>query len=95
MYEDMESAPWGPYIDRDSSNPANNQQATHVHSLLNTLGSLSEIASDILHIFYAPRERFTSRKLLDFYRRLTTWHDGIPVQLQLTDYPSAHVLTLQ
>ncbi|KAI4125686.1 MAG: hypothetical protein LQ347_005276 [Umbilicaria vellea] len=35
---------------------------------------LSEIVNDMLFMFYAPTERFTSKKLLDYNIRLQRWH---------------------
>lgn len=56
---------------------------------------LSEIVNDTVFMFYAPRERFTSKKLLDFYTKYTRWHKNLPDQLRLREVSTPHVLLLQ
>lgn len=56
---------------------------------------LSEIVNDNIFMFYAPKERFTSKKLLDFYGRYKRWFSNLPQSLHLRDITTPHVLVLQ
>ena len=64
-------------------------------TLMRALSSLSEIVNDTVFMFYAPRERFTSKKLLDFYARYTRWFNNLPDKLRLREVTTPHVLCLQ
>ncbi|KAI9793529.1 MAG: hypothetical protein M1816_007962 [Peltula sp. TS41687] len=55
----IESKPWKPYIDTDVDLPAELEQPGHTCKVLQQFSFLSEIVSDTLFMFYAPRERFT------------------------------------
>jgi hypothetical protein len=59
------------------------------------LSNLSEVVSDMVHMFYAPRERLNSRKFLDKYHRYQSWYKGLPDVLRLDDAAPPHVFTLQ
>ncbi|KAF2809283.1 uncharacterized protein BDZ99DRAFT_443474 [Mytilinidion resinicola] len=65
---------------------------------LQGFSTLSELVSDSLFMFYAPRERFTSRRLLDTYCKYKNWYKSLPKALQLDPndkaLPIPHVLTL-
>ena len=59
------------------------------------MGSLSEIVNDAIYMFYAPRERFTSKKLLDLYNRYRRWDQAVPAHLRLTQTSTPQVIYLQ
>ena len=62
---------------------------------MRVMSALAEIVSDTIFMFYAPRERFTSKKLLDFYARYTRWFDNLPDKLRLQEVSTPHVLVMQ
>ena len=64
-------------------------------TFMRAMSSLSEIVNDTVFMFYAPRERFTSRKLLDFYARYTRWFNNLPDKLKLREVSTPQVLLLQ
>lgn len=58
------------------------------------LSKLSELASDMVNTFYAPRERFTSRRLATTYAHYQTWYENLPEAFQLENTSLPHVLVL-
>ena len=92
----LEAQPWRPFIDADIlGSPM--EQPSQTHALLIHFSLLSEIVNDTVFMFYAPRERFTSKKLLDFYSRYKRWYAALPLSLglNLNDPPLPQVLLLQ
>lgn len=73
----------------DTEQPIVSQALSH------QLRLLTEIVSDTVFMFYAPRERFTSKKLLDFNSRYNRWYNSLPDILRLRDVSTPHVLILQ
>ncbi|OCK74747.1 hypothetical protein K432DRAFT_338562, partial [Lepidopterella palustris CBS 459.81] len=66
---------------------------------LQQISTLSELVNDAVFMFYAPRERFTSRRLLECHKKYTNWYRALPRPLQLPENPERnpappHVLTL-
>ncbi|KAI9715950.1 MAG: hypothetical protein M1812_005584, partial [Candelaria pacifica] len=94
IVEPLENKPWKPYIDQDGSDQDNLEQPCHTHRFMQKFSALTEIVNDTLYMFYAPRERFTSKRLLGFYGRYTRWFQALPECLQLKDKPSAQLLCL-
>ena len=95
ILEQLESEPWRPYTDYGFVSLPGGEQPSHTHTLLCQFSLLSEIVNDTVFMFYAPRERFTSKKLLNSYNRYTRWLANLPEKLQLRDAAMPHVLTLQ
>ena len=95
ILEQLEVKPWRPYTDYGMADIPNAEQPSNTHTLLYQFSLLSEIVNDTVFMFYAPRERFTGKKLLDFYKRFTSWLANLPERLQLREVPMPHVLTLQ
>ena len=91
----LDSKLWSPYTDYGYANIPGADQPNYMNTLLYQFSLLSEIVNDTVFMFYAPRERFTSRKLLDFHRRYTKWFEDLPQTLQLRDVTMPHVLVLQ
>ncbi|KIW05354.1 uncharacterized protein PV09_03870 [Verruconis gallopava] len=56
--------------------------------------SLTEILSELLVIYYAPRERLSSRKILDMYSRFQTWHKRLPSSMRLSEKSPPNVFML-
>ena len=87
--------PWEPYVDLNITKPPGVQQPGHGHAILCQFSLLSEIVNDTVFMFYAPRERFTSKKLLDFHSRYTRWYRALPTSLKLSDIPLPQLIILQ
>lgn len=76
--------------------------ATHEHrsiayNMLLQLSLFTEILADIVHMFYAPRDRITSRRLQHHHEQYLSWFRKLPDCLLLkSDRPSLpQVITLQ
>ena len=95
ILEQLESKPWIPYTDYGVEAIPGAEQPSYTHTLLYQFSLLSEIVNDTVFMFYAPRERFNSKKLLDFHSRYTRWFSKLPEKLRLRDVPMPHVLVLQ
>lgn len=94
VIEQHEQKPWMPYTDYGVMNIPGTEQPTLATTLMRAMSSLSEIVNDTVFMFYAPRERFTSKKLLDFYARYTRWFNNLPDKLGLRDDSTPQVLLL-
>lgn len=59
--------------------------------------SLSELINDNNYMFFAPKERLTSTKLLDCYHRYQDWYKNLNPALALSGkkQPEPHTLVLQ
>ncbi|KAI9790435.1 MAG: hypothetical protein M1835_000964 [Candelina submexicana] len=69
IVEPLESKLWTPYIDKDRTVRDDLEQPGRSQSFVQHFCTLSEILNDIAYMFYAPRERFTSKRLLGFFGR--------------------------
>ncbi|CAF9926531.1 MAG: hypothetical protein ALECFALPRED_003464 [Alectoria fallacina] len=94
VMEQHDQKPWRPYTDYGVMNIPGAEQPTLATILMRAMSSLSEIVNDTVFMFYAPRERFTSKKLLDFYARYTRWFNNLPNKLGLRDDSTPHILLL-
>lgn len=83
------------YTEQDVPIIPETQQARHTTRFLTHFSTLSEVVNDMLFMFYAPTERFTSKKLLDFHIRLQRWRERLPPSQSLTSYPTPQLLLLQ
>ena len=95
IIDKYESQPWKPYNDHGYDHIPDAEQPNLTHTFTNYFAKLTDIVNDTIFMFYAPRERFTSRKLLDFYGRYKKWYGDLPQSLQLHQVSTPHVLTLQ
>ena len=95
IIEEYDSKPWRSYNDNGPEAIPNAEQPILIQTLSHQFSLLSEIVSDTDYMFYAPRERFTSKKLLDFKSRYNRWYSNLPDKLQLRDVTLPHVLVLQ
>jgi hypothetical protein len=74
----------------DPSTPPSTQK------FLQEFSTLTELVNDNIFLFYAPKERFTSRRVLEMYSKYRSWYANLPAQLRLTEakaYP--HIIVLQ
>jgi len=91
----FESLTWHPY--HDDANMAMSpiiQQAARPMLFVECRSRLSELASDMVNTFYAPRERFTSRRLAAAYAQYQEWHQNLPDAFRLENTALPHVLVL-
>ncbi|KAL6714818.1 hypothetical protein ACLMJK_007078 [Lecanora helva] len=89
-----DTKPWQSYNDSGLASAPQAEQPILNQTAFYQLSLLSEIVSDTDYMFYAPRERFTSKKLLDFKSRYNRWYNQLPDKLRLRDDSLPHVLVL-
>lgn len=70
------------------------EQPGRYMSFVHCLSNLSEIASDMVNTFYAPRERFTSRRLCTTYEAYQDWYKNLPPHFRLEQTSLPHVLVM-
>lgn len=85
---------WQRYDDIDLSPSQRVEQQSHSVLFVNQLTHLSELASDMVNDFYAPRERFTSRRLAATYAKYQQWYHALPDAFRLENTSLPHVLIL-
>jgi hypothetical protein len=92
----FELKPWKPHGMPEASS-VGLEQPSYKYSILYQCSILSEIVDDVIHSFYAPRDRVTSRKLQLYNERFTLWHKSLPEHLTIHDKGPIlpQVLTLQ
>ena len=86
---------WHAYTDESRDLTAATSRRNYEQDFLYQQSSLTELLSEMLVIFYAPRERLSSRRVLDLYAKLQTWHKKLPEGLHLTDQSAPNVFQLQ
>jgi hypothetical protein len=75
----IEQKIWKPHGDPRFPHEAKNlAQPAFTYNLLVQLGCLSEIVNDTVQMFYAPRDRITSRKLQQHHERFQEWYANLP-----------------
>ncbi|KAL1655302.1 hypothetical protein SLS61_002189 [Didymella pomorum] len=64
---------------------------------LQEFSALSELINDNNYMFFAPKERLTSTRLLDQYNKYQAWYRKLPaiMKLDANRQPEPHTLTLQ
>ena len=63
---------------------------------LQELSALSELINDNNYMFFAPKERLTSTKLLDCYNKYQAWYRKLPAIMRIEGrQPEPHTITLQ
>jgi hypothetical protein len=85
---------WKPYEDANLALSPHAEQPTRHITFIHCLSKLSELASDMVNTFYAPRERFTSRRLVTTYVQYQDWYRNLPDCFQLKNTSLPHVLVL-
>ena len=86
---------WEPWVDRGVKTMTEATQSTSTLSLLHQYSALSDVVNDVIFMSYAPREPFTSAKVLEFYGRYQLWFTNLPEEFQLRPVTTPHVLMLQ
>lgn len=85
---------WRPYEDTNLSLSATAEQPARSSLFRTHLSKLSLLASDMVNTFYAPRERFTSRRLAATYAQYREWYRDLPDAFRLENTSLPHVLVL-
>lgn len=93
--EEEDNEAWYAYTDYGRESGLGAGQPRVLSTVQRQIYTLSEIINDMVVAFYAPRERFTSRKLLDFYKRYQNWYEKLPPKAALQPLTLPHVLALQ
>ncbi|USW58402.1 hypothetical protein Slin15195_G117210 [Septoria linicola] len=89
-----ETMTWRPYEDTNLSLSPSAEQPARSMLFKDQLSKLSELASDMVNTFYAPRERFTSRRLAATYAQYQNWYQSLPDCFRLENTSLPHVLVL-
>ena len=90
--------PWKPWCNDGAISMTEATQSTSTLGLLHQYSALSDIVNDVIFMSYAPREPFTSVKVLEFYERYQRWFANLPEEFQLGQRQAVttpHVLMLQ
>lgn len=58
-------------------------QPSHKYSILVQSSLLAAVLDDVLRMFYAPRDRITSRRLQLHHGKLQAWYDNLPATLRI------------
>ena len=94
LTERSELQTWRPYTDTNMGINPNTEQPGRYMSFVQCLSELSELSSDMVNTFYAPRERFTSRRLSTTYEAYQDWYRKLPSHFRLEQTSLPHVLVL-
>jgi hypothetical protein len=64
---------------------------------LQEFSAFSELINDNNYMFFAPKERLTSIRLLDQYNKYQTWYRKLPTIMKIEGgrQPEPHTITLQ
>lgn len=92
--ERSELQKWRPYQDINMTINSAAEQPGRYMSFVHCISELSELASDMVNTFYAPRERFTSRRLQTTYEAYQEWYRKLPPHFRLEQTSLPHVLVL-
>ena len=86
LMQHLELRPWKPHgVARWDGTSEELFQPSHKYSILLQNSLLAEILNDVLQMFYAPRDRITSRKIQHYHEKLQTWFKGLPESLLIKD----------
>ena len=85
--EHLETKIWRPYglPDYPPGIPTPLEQPGMRHTLFSHAAQLCEIADDVIQMFFAPRDRITSRRLLLHHERFQEWHRALPNSLAIKE----------
>lgn len=94
LTERSELQTWRYYQDTNMGIKSATEQPARYMSFVHCLSDLSELASDMLNALYAPRERFTRRRLSTFYEAYQEWYRKLPPHFRIEQTSLPHVLVL-
>ncbi|KAI5236504.1 hypothetical protein E4T43_08601 [Aureobasidium subglaciale] len=92
--EKLDALFWQPY--EDANLPVSPSAVQPMKCLLfhSVQSKLSELINDINLNLYAPRERFTPRRLASAYNQYQNWYAELPEMFQLQNTAMPHVIVL-
>lgn len=94
----LEERLWKPHgILKQDTDLSSLEQPSLKYTVLIHNSMLSEIVNDIIHMFYEPKDRVTSRKLQVHHERLQAWHNNLPecLRIKASGATLPQVFTLQ
>ncbi|KAF2461739.1 fungal-specific transcription factor domain-containing protein, partial [Lineolata rhizophorae] len=91
---DGDAQPWRPYYDESGAGDSRAGDGPPANEFAFQLSHLSEIVNDLVHMFFAPKDRLTARKVGECYAKFKAWSDRLPTSFQLGSRPSAHLIAL-
>jgi hypothetical protein len=84
LLDHLEQKPWKPYEHAGyTGGPSPLEQPGYRHTLILHTIFLCEYIDDIVELFYAPRDRVTSRRLQSYHEKLQTWYRNLPESLAI------------
>ena len=89
-----ETLSWRPYEDTNLALSPSAEQPGRPMLFVDQLSRLSDISSDMINTFYAPQERFTSRRVAQTYQQYESWYRNLPIAFRLENCSLPHVLIL-
>lgn len=94
MNDRSEALTWRPYEDTNLALSPSAEQPARPMLYVHHTSTLSELACDMVNTFYAPQERFTSRRLAATYKQYQEWFANLPDAFRLENTSLPHVLVL-
>ena len=94
VHERSDSSTWKPYVDTNLALSPSVEQPSQPLLFVDQLSRLCELASDMVNTFYAPQERFTSRRLAVAYQQYQEWYQNLPPAFRLENSSLPHVIVL-
>jgi hypothetical protein len=93
----LDEPPTDTHAEADANTPRLLFGTVTSRMFLQEFSTLSELINDNNYMFFAPKERFTSRRLLECYAKYQNWYKNLPQQLKLGDAgePQPHIIVLQ
>ena len=84
VLDHLEMKPWKPHghFSYTGTPSTLEQPGFRLTLMLHTI-NLCELIDDIVQVFYAPRDRVTSRRLLAYYEKLQNWYLSLPESLAI------------
>jgi hypothetical protein len=79
VLDHLEQKPWRPHGHAEHAGQLDSlEQPGYRHTLMLHTIYLCEFVDDIVQLFYAPRDRVTSRRLQAYHEKLQTWYRNLP-----------------
>lgn len=90
----LEPQTWRPYEDANLALSPSAEQPARPMVFIDCVSRLSELACDMVNTFYAPQERFTSRRLAAAYEQYQDWYRKLPNAFRLENTSLPYVIVL-
>ena len=89
-----ENQTWRPYEDTNLASSQSAEQPAQAMAFTEQLSRLSELASDMVNTFYAPRDKLTKDGLASAYAMFQNWYQNLPTIFWLENTALPHVLVM-